>query len=443
MKVVIEKMGINGEGIGYIQKRPVFVPGALLKEVVDINVVESFKTYSIGKLMRVYEESPNRVEPVCPMQRRCGACPLMICKYEEQLNIKRDVLKQSLIKYAQVDPRLIKHVIPCKRTLNYRNQCKVPFSMVDRELVTGMYQPNSNYFTEVEDCPIHEKGLERVRKAILKVLNKYYCRSYDYHQKRGYRTLVIRGMGDRYQVTLVTGLDEIAPAVVADLMAIEGVVSLYQSVHTQKKGVDIFGPKVTLLAGERYLDFEFMGLKLALSPRSFFQLNTQQAARLYQKAIELLDNHYGLIVEAYSGIGGISLALKDKADEIIGIENVKDAVVNANANARANGTKHVSFICDDAANKLVYLSKTRNIDLLVVDPPRSGLDDNMLDCILRGKIKQILYISCNPATLGKNLSVLRQRYDVKVVQPVDLFPNSQHIESIVLLQRKSSKRSEY
>ena len=156
-----------------------------------------------------------------------------------------------------------------------------------------------------------------------------------------------------------------------------------------------------------------------------------------------MDNHYGLIVEAYSGIGGISLALKDKADEIIGIENVKDAVVNANANARANGAKHVSFICDDAANKLVYLSKTRNIDLLVVDPPRSGLDDNMLDCILRGKIKQILYISCNPATLGKNLSVLRQRYDVKVVQPVDLFPNSQHIESIVLLQRKSSKRSEY
>ena len=283
MKVVIEKMGINGEGIGYIQKRPVFVPGALLKEVVDINVVESFKTYSIGKLMRVYEESPNRVEPVCPMQRRCGACPLMICKYEEQLNIKRDVLKQSLIKYAQVDPRLIKHVIPCKRTLNYRNQCKVPFSMVDRELVTGMYQPNSNYFTEVEDCPIHEKGLERVRKAILKVLNKYYCRSYDYHQKRGYRTLVIRGMGDRYQVTLVTGLDEIAPAVVADLMAIEGVVSLYQSVHTQKKGVDIFGPKVTLLAGERYLDFEFMGLKLALSPRSFFQLNTQAGCPFISK----------------------------------------------------------------------------------------------------------------------------------------------------------------
>ena len=190
------------------------------------------------------------------------------------------------------------------------------------------------------------------------------------------------------------------------------------------------------LAGETHLPLELDGMKLEISPRSFFQLNTKQAVKLYRTIASMVGDNKNLIVEAYSGIGAISLYLKDKAKEIIGIESIKDAVVNANKNAKLNNCEHISFICDDAANKLTYLSKKRNIDVLVVDPPRSGLDDAMLSCILKSKIKEIIYVSCNPATLGKNLAVLSSRYEVEKIQPVDMFPHTPHVESVVSLKRK-------
>ena len=189
------------------------------------------------------------------------------------------------------------------------------------------------------------------------------------------------------------------------------------------------------LAGETSLAMELDGLKLQISPRSFFQLNSKQAVQLYRTIASMVKEDNELIVEAYSGIGAISLYLKDKAKEIIGIESIKDAVVNANQNAALNGCEHVSFLCDDAANKLTYLSKKRSIDVLVVDPPRSGLDDAMLDCILRSKIKNIIYVSCNPATLGKNLAVLSSRYNVDKIQPIDIFPHTPHVETVALLSK--------
>lgn len=437
MRVVIEKMGINGEGIGYINRKPVFVDGVLIKEEVDIEVVENNKTYAIGKVKKVVKTSPHRCKPKCKIQGRCGACPLMITDYKEQCAIKEANLKQALIKYAQVNPRLVKQIIPSELVFNYRNQLKLPFSMnEERQLVTGMYKPNSNYFTQIDHCVIHDSELENVRKAVLKVLNDYRYKSYDYHQKKGLRSLVIRMIDGYAQVTLISGDEELPASMVEAIMQIKGVKSLWQSVNTVKKTPEIFGPKMVLLAGERTIDIAMDHLKVQLSPRSFFQLNTLQAKQLYATAKEMLKDHYGLIVEAYSGVGGISLYLKDKADELIGIESIKDAVVNANANARLNHADNVSFVCADAADKLVYLSKKRTIDLLVVDPPRSGLDDEMLETILRSKIKEILYISCNPATLGKNLAILQDRYTVKMVQPIDMFPNTAHVETIVLLSRK-------
>lgn len=182
------------------------------------------------------------------------------------------------------------------------------------------------------------------------------------------------------------------------------------------------------------------GLDLEISPRSFFQLNTKQAIQLYRTIASMISGNHEFIVEAYSGIGAISLYLKDKAKEIIGIESIKDAVVNANRNAKKNGCAHVSFVCDDAANKLVYLSKKRTIDVLVVDPPRSGLDDAMLECILRSKIKEIVYVSCNAATLGKNLAVLQSCYHVEKVVPIDMFPHTPHVETVTLLRRKERRK---
>ena len=272
---------------------------------------------------------------------------------------------------------------------------------------------------------------------IMHVLNTHGCVSYNPHDKKGIRNLVVRGFDNRYQCTIVTGNEELDERLISDLMRIKGLTSLWQSIHTIKKTPEVFGNKMMHLAGETSLAMELDGLKLRISPRSFFQLNSKQAVQLYRTIASMVKENNELIVEAYSGIGAISLYLKDKAKEIIGIESIKDAVVNANQNAALNGCEHVSFLCDDAANKLTYLSKKRSIDVLVVDPPRSGLDDAMLECILRSKIKNIIYVSCNPATLGKNLAVLCSRYNVDRIQPIDIFPHTPHVESVVLMSRKN------
>lgn len=437
MKVRIEKIGINGEGIGYDNKKPVFIPQALIGEECDIDITEKNRTYERGKIKTIIKKSESRVKPYCALQHRCGACTLMIADYKKQLEYKRDLLKQSLIKYAQINPKLIAPVMENPNPLHYRNQCKLPLSMEEHELVSGMYIPGSNYFLRVDDCPIHEQGLENIRKQVLKVLNAYEMRAYDYHQKRGIRTLVIRGFHDQYQVTLVSGDQPLSSDMIEELMKIEGIISLWQSINTVKKSPDIFGQKMILLAGERYLPLQLDHLQLHVSPRSFFQLNTIQASNLYQCVRDMVGDGNERIVEAYSGIGAISLYLKDKANEIIGIESIKDAVVNANANAQLNGCDNVKFLCADAADKLTYISKKQKIDVLIVDPPRTGLDDNMLSCILKSKIKDIIYISCNPATLGKNLAILKDRYEVKKIQPIDMFSQTAHVESVVLMSRKN------
>lgn len=436
MKMKIIKTGINGEGIGYLDHTPVFIPDVLIDEEIDVKIIARQKRYAQGKCMRILKKSDDRIKPKCFVHKSCGACPLMIARYPKQLDYKYEILKQSLVKYAQVNPKLIEKPKANERIFGYRNQCKIPCSMENGVLVSGMYIPGSNYFQEIERCIIHEPGVERVRKDVLKVLNKYHMKAYDYHQKTGVRSIVVRGFDDCFQCTIVTGEDELSEGLVSELANIKGMYSLWQSIHTIKKSPDVFGGTMIFLANERYLPLHMDGLTLQISPRSFFQLNTEQAKVLYRTIADMVGTGNELLVEAYSGIGAISLYLKDKAKRIIGIESIKDAVMNANQNAKANKCNHVSFICADAADKLTYISKKESIDVLVVDPPRTGLDDAMLDCIMKSKIKSIVYVSCNPATLGKNLSVLQQRYNVKKVVPVDIFSHTAHVETVVQLVRK-------
>ena len=436
MKTVIKKIGINGEGIGYLNRTPVFVQGALEGEEVDIEVVERFPRYAIGKLNRIYKKSEHRCDAKCRIGHRCGSCSMMISDYDYQLASKKAILKQTLIKYAHVNPKLIGNVRASASVYHYRNQFKMPCAMLDGQLINGFYAPESNYLIDVEHCMIHEKGLEKMRMKILNVLRKANYKGYSHKDKKGLRNLIVRGFKGSYQCTLVTGKEEIPQAIIDELMKIKGLVSLWQSILTTKKTTEVFGKDMIFLAGEKLLSFELGDTKLQISPRSFFQLNTAQALQLYRCVAAMIDGRKKRIVEAYSGIGCISLFLKDKAEEIIGIESIRDAVVNANMNAKNNGCEHIRFVCDDAAKRLVTLSKQGGIDVLVVDPPRSGLDDAMLKCILKSNIKEIVYISCNPATLGKNLAVLQERYEVKTVKPFDMFPQTQHVETVVKLSRK-------
>ena len=435
MQTKIVKLGINGEGIGYQDRKPVFIVGALPEETVEYRIVEKNARYYIGKLERILTKSPKRIKPICSIQGRCDGCPLMMLDYQQQVNYKYDNLVQSLQKYAGIKSDVIKPLITNPNPLYYRNQLKLPVMIDKGKLVNGMYIQNSNFLVPIEKCFIHEKGLEQVRIMILEILNKHKITNYDNKTKKGLRYLVIRGIEEKYQCTLVSGEDSYSEELLAELMQVSGLVSLYQSIQTTKNTPNIFGKKLVLLKGDKDLEFKLDDIKLRLSPQSFFQLNTGQAKILYQEVKKNVKPNSNLILEAYSGIGGISLYLKDMAKQIKGVEYIDSAVSNANANAKLNKASNVQFVVGDAAEKMSGWCKKQTPDVIIVDPPRSGLDDKMIDTILRSKAKQVIYVSCNPSTLAKNLADLKKRYVAKSIVPVDMFSQTQHVESVTILHR--------
>ena len=435
MEIKIEKIGINGEGIGFINKKLIFVHGVLPQEYANVSITQKYDTYAVGEVNRVIRNSEDRVIPKCKVHKRCGVCTLMHANYEAQLQYKYDILKETLWKYARVKESLIKPIVKNEDSLGYRNSLKLPFSMKNEKLTIGMYEQNSNRFIEVKQCIVHEQRLDEIKREIVKILNQYHYQVYTNSDKNGLRYLVLRMIEGKCQCTLVHGGMNFDASSIDKIMNIPEIVSVYESINASKKKVQIFGDQLQLVKGKKQINFKFADLKITLSPRSFFQLNTKQANHLYHIVDSLLQGQQKLLVEAYCGVGIMSLFMAKRAEKVIGIESIKDAIKNARRNAERNAIKNVEFVVGDAGKQLVKISKSQQIDTLIVDPPRSGLDDTMLDCIMKSKIKQIVYVSCNPATLAKNLNVLSKYYRIDTLIPVDMFSQTAHIESIVSLTR--------
>lgn len=433
MKTVVKKWGINGEGLVFYDKKPVFVDGAIPGEVISFHVEEKRKSYCVGHLDKVFESSKNRRYPLCSLYKECGGCALMHVKYPAQAKMKQEILKETLKKYAGYTGRVL-DLEKNEFSLGYRNACKLPVAYKKDHLVCGMYQKNSNDFVEIDRCFVHSKHIERAIKDVLEILNKYNCRSYSQKYHEGIRTLVIKEFNEKLQIILVTGKGRLEEPIVRELSQIEGLYSLWQSIKLDD-GIDVFGKHMLHLGLERNIFIELEDLKLSLLPRSFFQLNTHQAIKMYHYVASLIKPCMRM-VEAYSGIGAISLLCKEKAKEIIGIEYIQDAVDNANENARINKAENVSFVCGDAAKKLRAILVDKEVDTLVVDPPRTGLDDSMKSCILDSGINSVVYVSCNPSTLAKDLNVLMKMYRVESVKPFDLFSQTPLVETVVFLRKK-------
>ena len=435
VKLTGKKIGINGEGIAYLDKKPVFIEGLLPEETAVVQLSEDQPRYARGKVIRRINDSPVRVEAACPLQQRCSGCPLMVMDREEQLKVKQELVREALIKYAGIPARKVSPVMASPQSLGYRNQCKLPIRMEKGKLVNGLYEEGSNRMIPIRECLIHDPKLEKMRKKIMKLLNEAQCQVYQNRTKKGLRTLVLRGFDGHYQCTLVTGEDQLPESLVSKLSQLEGMDCLMQNIHPDHKSIQLFSDRWVTLHGQDKLPVQIGDLTLNLSCASFFQLNLPQAIQMYQKAAELLEP-CDMLVEAYSGVGGISLMLKDKAKKIIGIEYVPQAVENANENAKLNHADHVRFICGDAAREMKKLIRRQKIDAVVVDPPRSGLDEKMIKSLRECQPHQIIYISCNPATLAKNLKELKDLYQIRVIQPYDMFPNTAHVETIVSLVSK-------
>ena len=425
-------MGINGEGIGYDHGVPVFIPGALMHETVDVKITQEKEKYKTAKLIRVIRKSKDRVEPECRYCDSCRACTLMHLKYERQLNYKKQTLKQAL-KYADIDMPV--SIIKNDNIYHYRNKFKLPFGMEKGKIVTGMYESERGRFVPIEDCIIHEEVLEKVRKQILEIMNKYKLKAYNERTREGYRSLIMRTFNNKIALVFVVGDNTDLEPMLSDLTRIEEVSSIYYSVNTNKKYINALENDLVHVFGKNCLNARINGLKLVFTPKSFFQLNTRQAEVLYDEAVSLIDENDEEVLEAYCGVGVMSLMAARKAKHVTGVEIVPDAIDNAKKNARYNKIDNVDFVVGDSGSVMEEISKEKQLDCLIVDPPRTGLDEKMINSILNSNAKKLIYVSCNPSTLAKNLNVLKEYYNIESIRAIDVFSNTEHVESIVYLVR--------
>ena len=433
--IKIKNWGINGEGIGFANRKPIFLMNAIPGEIVEYKIVQERDHYSIGKVTKILQESPRRHYAPCPIWQECGGCSLMHTDYKGQVRMKELYLKEALKKYAEYTGDILP-LIKNPEVLGYRNSCKLPFSTVDEKIATGMYSRNSNTFIPLERCYVHSKVLESVRCQIVDIMNKYNAQAYNKKKVQGFRTLVLKEMEGKVQVVFVTDLVKMDERIVHDVMEIEEVVSVWQNMKRDtEEEMNVFGKTMKHVGGVEKLETHVNGLVLRLLPRSFFQLNTKQAEQLYDCVKEWTPKSK-VIVEAYSGIGAMALLVADQAEKVIGIESIEDAVKNAKENAEINQKENVEFICGDAGEEVLNLCKNQKVDTLIVDPPRSGLDETMKEVIVSADIQNMIYVSCNPSTLSKDLKELQEVYDIQKVQPFDMFSQTPHVETVVLLKRK-------
>lgn len=441
----IKKWGINGEGVAYSNKKAFFIENAIPGETVNAEVTTDHGSYLKGRAVEILEPSPRRRHPLCPKWDQCGGCGLMHVDYKGQIRMKEHVLKEALRKYAGYEGEILP-MIKNPEPLAYRNACKMPFGTnEDGKTCTGMYRRDTSDFVPIERCLIHSKKLEAVRQAITELVNAYGLKAADSSDPEHLKTLVLKEFNGKVHAVFVTGHMELPQAFVEEILeTIPDAVSVWQSIKdADDPEYELFGGQVLHLGGEMKMTLSLDDYELDLLPKSFFQLNTKQAQALYKLIASWLPPKSGLLVEAYSGIGAISLYAADRADQAIGIEVVEDATANARSNALLNGKENLSFICGDAAQELEKIAAHEHVNTLVVDPPRSGLNDQMKKTILQTCPQNLIYVSCNPSTLAKDLAVLQSRYAIRAVQPFDFFSQTPHVESICLLTPRNIKPKTY
>lgn len=445
--LTIKRIGINGEGIGYYKRLAVFVVGALPKEEVVVKIVEVNDSFARGELVKIKNNlSPDRVVPPCKYYEKCGGCQLQHVNYPTQLAFKKAIVEEAFDKYynGELNAQLLKEPIGQEEPYYYRNKVKLPVRYDGEHLVTGLYAMDTNKLVYIDNCLIEKKDLRKVIDDICNYLSKYQIIAFNPKTKDGIlRHIVARS--SQYtldiQVTLILYKhDQRTINIAKELINIEHIKSVYISINNDLDAIENFGKEITLIAGEATIVEKLGDFKFELLPNAFFQLNLEQTEKLYQQIAMIAKlKGYEKIVDCYCGVGTIGIWLSKYVKEVRGIDNNKEAIKNANENVKLNNVTNAKFY---NGNILNYLNKWETEgfipDVLVVDPPRTGLDLKLLNYLQTHSIKKIVYVSCNPSTLAKNCNHLQKKYHILTIQPLDMFPNTAAVETIVLLSTRNS-----
>lgn len=438
INLTIERLGIHGEGIGYWHGFTVFVDGPLPGEVVMACMTEVKKNFGRAKVIYTDNQSPARATPPCPLFGRCGGCQIMHLKYEEQLKMKQQMVTDAFERIGKFVNPPVSPCIPSPNPLEYRNKIQVPVKPgPDGNIRMGFYARSSHDLIDVEHCYIHCPLGEEVYKKLQELIKGSALTAYDWHTQQGeLRHIVIKTAVNTGEVLVIfithecehSKLETIAKELMQACPSVKGVV---QNINTAPKNT-VFGPEFRQIAGEAQITEELCSLKFKISASSFFQVNPAQAEQLYNHAIEscgLTGNER--VLDAFCGVGTLSLISSKKAKEVIGIEVVPEAIEDAKENARLNNIENVKFICDTAESKINNIG---DIDVVILNPPRKGCEPELISTLCKKRPGTIVYISCDPATLARDTALLcGQGYEIKTIQPFDMFPQTAHVETVVKL----------
>lgn len=454
-KVLITDIGAEGNAIARVDNQVVFVPMLIPGDVVDIRVRKKRKRYLEGNVIRFHEYSADRIKPVCLHFGVCGGCKWQHLPYPLQLHYKEKQVKDNLIRIGKISLPEIKPVIGSDEIYRYRNKLEYTFS--DRRWLTRE-EVNSDSFFEQEDalgfhipglfdkvldireCHLQPEPSNSIRDAVRRFAHKNGYRFFNLRQQTGFlRNLIIRNSGDgKVMVIVIFFHDEPERRnALLDHLAekFPEIISLFYIINP-KKNDSLSDQEPVLYKGEDHLTEIMDGLKFRIGPKSFYQTNTRQALMLYRTALEFAGlTGSEVVYDLYSGTGTIACFVASKARKVIGIEYVADAVADAAANAGMNGITNTRFISGDIRNVLSdqLFAENGPPGVIITDPPRAGMHEDVVKAIIRASPRKIVYISCNPSTQARDLLILSEKYEVKAVQPVDMFPQTHHIENVVLL----------
>ncbi|MEJ7456034.1 23S rRNA (uracil(1939)-C(5))-methyltransferase RlmD [Staphylococcus warneri] len=434
----------EGHGVVKIDRYPIFIPNTLIDEKIEYKVIKVKKNFAIGKLIKVITESDARVEPPCIYYYKCGGCQLQHMSYQAQLNMKKEQVVNLFHRKAKFTNTVIKDTVGMEDPWRYRNKSQIPVGLSkDQQPIMGFYRQRSHDIIDMESCLIQDQQHQQVMNDLKQLISELNISVYNEKTKKGLlRHLVVRTghYTNQLMIILVTNgkvFKQAESLVDALVRKYPNVTSIKQNINDAHSNV-IMGPQSITLYGEEEIEDQLSEVTFNISDQSFYQINSHQTEKLYQQALDYAQlTGDEIVLDTYCGIGTIAIYMAENARHVYGVEVVPSAINDANQNATKNQLENTTFVCGKA-EEVILKWKAEGIrpDVVMVDPPRKGCDETFLETILELNPKRIVYISCNPSTQQRDAHILNHQYDLKEITPVDMFPQTTHIETVALFERK-------
>lgn len=438
----IKRMGINGEGIGFYKKTLIFVPGALKGEEVFCQISSVRRNFAEAKLLKINKKSKNRVEPPCSIYKECGGCQIMHLQYDKQLEFKTDVIRQALMKFKPegYENYEIRKTIGMSEPEHYRAKLQFQVRSFGGNVKAGLYAQGTHRLIDIKDCLVQGSLTQEMINRVAELLGKYKLPIYNERKIAGVRTVMIRRAQASGEVQLIfitskrLDFDDVVIELVREFPELKTVAVNINASKTS----DIYGQITEVIWGQESINEEVLDYGFSLSPRAFYQLNPKQTQILYSEAVKALDvKEDDDLIDAYCGVGTIGLAFAGKVKSVRGMDIIPEAIQDAKENALYMGFTNTHYEAGKAEDIIPrWYSEGFRANALIVDPPRTGLDDKLLNTILKMPPEKMVYVSCNTSTLARDLVTLTKVYHVHYIQSVDMFPHTARTEAVVKLQRK-------